>query len=170
MWSATAPDGDDREHQLEGHEHRCRQREHQRDVDRLDGFDPCARIRDDFRSRITADEALEAEVLHRITEKVADVITKGQRVAVEHPQHSHHTHGADAHHDHVQHALRANHAAVEERQAWRHQQHHRGACQHPCGVAGIRRTQDRESIHSQFPPSTCHSRNDLRPLTWPRQC
>ena len=151
-------DGDDREHQLEGDEHRRGQREHQRDVDRGGRFDTGTRIGDDFGSRVSADEALEAEELRRVAEQIADVVAESKRVAVQHPQHRHHTHGADAHHDHVEHALGANHAAVEERQARGHQQHHRGACQHPCCVTGVRLTQYRELVHSQFPPSTRQGR------------
>src|SRR6185436_14124784 len=102
--------------------------------------------------RVAADQALEPPVLGRVSEQVGDIVTERHRVAVEHPQHRHHTHGADAHHHHVEHALGANHAPVEERQSWGHQEHQRGTCQHPRGVAGVRLPQYRELVHSQFPP------------------
>ncbi len=51
-------------------------REHQRDVDRFRGFDPSGRVSDDLRSGVTADEALEAEVLRRVTEQIGDVVAE----------------------------------------------------------------------------------------------
>jgi hypothetical protein len=155
-------DGDDREHQLERDEHGGRHREDERNVHRLDGFDARGRIRDDLCGGVTADEALQPEELRRVAEEIGYVVAECQRVTVEHPQHRHHTHGAEAHHDHVEHALGPDHAPVEESQARGHQQDKRGARQHPRGITGIRYTEGRKSIHSQFPPSTRHGRNVLR--------
>jgi hypothetical protein len=133
--------------------------EDQRDVDRIGGFHARGRVGDDRFGAVSADQTLQAEELRRITEEIAYVISERQRIAVEHPQHRHDAHGADAHHDHVEHALGPHHASVEEGQARRHQQDKRCACQHPRGITGVRYTECRESIHSQFPPSTCHGRN-----------
>ena len=122
-------DGDDREHQLEGHEDGRRHRPGQRDVrrgtaaTRLDG--------------VAADEALQAPVVARFADDSPLVVTERHGIAVEHPQHGHDAHCADAHHDHVEYASGTNHAAVEERQSRRHQQHQRGTRQHPGGIARI---------------------------------
>ena len=100
---------------------------------------------------VAADETLQTEVFGRVTEDVVCVVAECDRVAVKHPQHRHHAHRADAHHEHVEHASGADHAAVEERQSRGHQQHQRGTCQHPGGIAGIGLAQCRET-HSLSPP------------------
>jgi hypothetical protein len=83
-------------------------------------------------------QALQPEVLEGIAEQAgADVVAECHRVAVEHPQHADQGQRAEAHHHHVQNALRADHAAVEERETWGHQQHERGAGEDPGGVAGV---------------------------------
>ena len=83
-------------------------------------------------------QALEAEEVERVAEQAgADVVAEGHRVAVEHPEDADQRQRAEAHHHHVQDALGADHAAVEERQAWGHQQHERGAGEDPGGVAGV---------------------------------
>jgi hypothetical protein len=63
----------------------------------------------------------------------------GERQAVAHQQpcDCHQGDGDEAHHDHVEYAGGAHHAAVEDRQAGRHQQHERGAGQQPGGRGGI---------------------------------
>jgi hypothetical protein len=152
-------DRDDREHQLEHHEHQLRNGACQRDIHRIGRCRPGGRIRGNRGFRVTGDQTLQAPVLRRVADEIELVVAEGQRVAVQHPQHRHDTHGADAHHQHVEHTLGAHHAAIEERQSWRHQQHQRGACQHPCRIPGVGDAHYRKAIHSQFPPSTCHSRN-----------
>ncbi len=105
-------DRDDREHQLECHEHVHRQRSGQRDISRR--F-TCGRG-----GGVAADETLQAEVFGRVTEEVVFVVAECDRVAVEHPQHRHHAHRADAHHEHVEHASGADHTAIEECQSRGH--------------------------------------------------
>ena len=69
------------------------------------------------------------------TQPAADVVAERERVAVEHPQHADDAECCRSHHHHVEDALGADHAAVEERQARGHEQHERGAGQDPGGVA-----------------------------------
>ena len=53
------------------------------------------------------------------------VVSERDRVAVEHPEDSDEADRAEAHHHHADDALRLDHAAVEERKSWRHEQHER---------------------------------------------
>src|SRR5436305_11318028 len=77
-------------------------------------------------------------MLERVANQAATgVVAECLRVAVEHPEDAHDSHRGHAHHYHVQDALRADHAAVEERQAWGHQQHQGRACEHPGSVTGV---------------------------------
>ena len=46
-------------------------------------------------------------------------------------------HGEDVLHEHAEHVLAADHAAVEEREARCHEQHQSGRDQHPCGIARV---------------------------------
>ena len=95
--------GDDREHGLEGHESHWGQ--------------ACSGV---------LHQALEAQVLGGIAEQaVADVVPECERVAVKNPEDGDQGQRPKAHHHHVEDALRPDHAAVEERQAWCHEQHQR---------------------------------------------
>ena len=80
----------------------------------------------------------EAEELEGIADQpAADVVAERLGVPVEHPEHADQRQRPEAHHHHVEDALRADHAAVEERQAGCHEQHQGGAGQNPRGVAGV---------------------------------
>src|SRR3546814_13326524 len=57
------------------------------------------------------------------TDTLFPYTTLFRSVAVEHPQHADERERTEAHHHHVDHALRADHAAVEERQARRSEEH-----------------------------------------------
>ena len=81
-------------------------------------------------------QALQADEVEVADEAAAGVVAERERVAVQHPQHADEPEGAEAHHHHVEDALGADHAAVEEREAWSHEQHERGAREYPGGVAG----------------------------------
>lgn len=77
--------------------------------------------------RVT-DDTLESEVLERVADDAADVAaTEGHRVAPQHVDDADDAHGAERHHHHVEDGLGARHAAVEEGEAGRHQQHQGGA-------------------------------------------
>lgn len=114
-------DGDDREHELKRHEHRGRESPDQGDVDHLGGLDAVGRVGHHSLGGVATDESLESEELRRVAEQARDVVPEGHRVPVQHPQDRHQAHGADTHHDHVEHVLRADHAAVEEGQTGCHQ-------------------------------------------------
>ena len=65
-------------------------------------------------------------------------VGEGEAVAVEHPDHHHEAGDGEDLHQHREHVLGADEAAVEQRQAGDgHQQHERGGDEHPGGVAGI---------------------------------
>ena len=66
-----------------------------------------------------------------------DVRAERQAVADEHPLHADQAHDHEALHQDREHVLPAHQPAVEERQPRRHQQHQRGARQHPGRVAGV---------------------------------
>ena len=76
------------------------------------------------RSEATDEGALEAAV-------------EGEAVADHHPEHPDEPHQEEAHHHRVEHVLRAGEAAVEEGQAWSHQQHQGRADQHQEGVGTV---------------------------------
>ena len=56
---------------------------------------------------------------------------KGQRITQQRPRHRHRAEGDEAHHHRVERVLRSHHAAVEESQRRRHQEHERRGHQHP---------------------------------------
>ena len=62
---------------------------------------------------------------------------KASGVADDHPQHRDHEQAPEVHHEHVEHVLRTDHAAVEERQSRRHEQHERAADQQPRDISRI---------------------------------
>ena len=90
----------------------------------------------DATERGGVEQTLEAAKSKLPTRPPPDVVAERERVAVEHPQHADEPEGAEAHHHHVEDALGADHAAVEEREAWCHEQHERSAREDPGGVAG----------------------------------
>ena len=62
-----------------------------------------------------AEQAVEAEELERLAEQTAaDVLAERHGVAEQHPEDTDDADRAEAHHHHVEHALRPDHAAVEE--------------------------------------------------------
>src|SRR5690242_7153146 len=61
---------------------------------------------------------------------------EGEGVAEQHPLHADQTQSHDAHHHRVERVLGPHQAAVEERQAHRHQQDQRARDEHPGGIAG----------------------------------
>ena len=106
--------GEDRERQLEGREQHLRNLPvHGRRVD--------ARHAEVFES---ADDA-------------AVIVAEREAVPDEQPHHGDQGDRDETHHDHVEDALGADHAAVEQGQARRHEQHEGGADQQPGGCAGI---------------------------------
>ena len=64
-------------------------------------------------------------------------VAEGQAEHDDRPQDGEQAHGEEVLHEHAEHVLAADHAAVEERQARRHEQHEGRRDQHPCGVAGV---------------------------------
>ena len=93
-------------------------------------------------------EAREAEG----TVEAAARVTERQREAEDHPQNAHDADRRERHEHHVERALGLGHAAVEEREPGRHQQHKCGAGKYPGDVAGIH-------IH-RHPP--CHGTRQRR--------
>jgi hypothetical protein len=93
--------------------------------------------------RRRVEQVAQAGVLRRVTEQTrADVVSEGDRVADQGPQHRHDGEGPEGHHDHVEDALGADHAAVEERQTGGHQQHEGAGGEQPCCVARVERGRD----------------------------
>ena len=62
---------------------------------------------------------------------------EGQRVAGQRPRHGDRAERHEAHHHRVEGVLGAHHAAVEEAQGRRHQQHQRGGDEHPADVGVV---------------------------------
>ncbi len=81
--------------------------------------------------------AAQASELQGVADQAVPGLAKGHREAEQHPQHADDAHGDHGHQHHVEHALGAHHPAVEEGEGGGHQQHHRGADQHPRGVTGV---------------------------------
>lgn len=89
----------------------------------------------------------EADEVRAPADDGADVGAEGEAESVEHPQDRDDPEADEAHHQHVQGALDADHASVEEGQTRGHEHHQRGADEHePCvggrqlgGVCGKRR-------------------------------
>ena len=82
------------------------------------------------------------DVLHPGELEVADepsVAGVAERQAEDHgdPEHAEDAHREEVLHEHAEHVLAADHAPVEEGEAWRHEQDQCGGCQHPGGVSGI---------------------------------
>ena len=91
-------------------------------------------------SALSATQVLEPEVLERVADQPEpEVVTERERVADHDPDDGDRGEGAEGHHHHVQHALGADHAAVEQREPRRHQQHEGGGGQQPGGVAAVDR-------------------------------
>ncbi len=118
--------GDDREGHLEGDEHRLReQRRRAGDARRRDTGEE--RLAHAAEERIEVDDAL----LHAGS-------VEGNAVAINDPQDADQTGNGEALHQHGKNVFRANHTAVEQRQAGNgHEQHERCRGEHPGGVAGI---------------------------------
>ncbi len=108
--------GEDREHELEGGE----------DVHRDGVAVP------EFGD---ADPA-EADVVAAPADDRADVGAEGEAESVEHPQDRDDPEADEAHHQHVEGALDADHASVEEGQAGGHEHHQGRADEHEPGVGG----------------------------------
>ena len=87
-------------------------------------------------------EAGELEVADEAT-----AIAESQGKADERPQNADQAHGEKVLHQHAEHVFGAHHAAVEERQAGRHEQHQSGGQEHPRGASRI-------DLHTKFPPKS----------------
>ena len=79
----------------------------------------------------------------KAADEAADIRAEGQRVAPEHPNDAHDAHAHEAVHHGGGGVLAARQAAVEQRQPRRHQQHERGADQHPRHIRLIHGRQPR---------------------------
>ncbi|CAB4560860.1 unannotated protein [freshwater metagenome] len=82
------------------------------------------------------------DVAHPSEVKVADEapvteVAERQGEGDGHPDDGHEAHGKEVLHEHAEHILRPDHAAVEKRQTWSHEQHQAGRNQHPRCVTGI---------------------------------
>ena len=124
--AADEGDGDHGERGLERHVHACRVvvavqtdrcehavlRHH-----RVAQQESCGRITEHTTDRI-------AGVCDRPSPQAPDEHRDGQRGGL--------------HHQHVEHGLRTDHAAVEKRHTWRHQEHKTRRGQNPRGIAGIK--------------------------------
>ena len=64
-------------------------------------------------------------------------VAEGQRERDGDPDDGHEPHGEEVLHEHAEHVLGSNHAAVEEGQTGRHEQDESGRDQHPGGIATI---------------------------------
>jgi hypothetical protein len=84
-------------------------------------------------------EAGQADQRRVPADQPALAVAEGQAVADHHPLHADHRHRQKRVHHRRQHVLAADHAAVEQGQAGHHQEHERGADQHPRGGAGVDR-------------------------------
>ena len=85
-------------------------------------------------------KVVETHETGRVADEAAERVgAECEPVAVDHPHDGDSSDADEAHHHHVEHGLRANHAAIEERQRGRHQQHECGRNDHPRGVARIKR-------------------------------
>ncbi len=83
-------------------------------------------------------QPLEPGVLAGVAQQPTDqVVTERDGVAEEHPQDADQRERPEAHHHHVQDAVRAHHPAIEEREPRGHQQHQGCGGEHPGGVAGV---------------------------------
>ena len=117
--TADQSGGDDREPQLEGGEQQL-------------GNRPARGVRVDAKH---ADVGEVADQARRAVLGERDGVTDQQ------PRNGHQRDRDEAHHDHVQHAGRADHAAVEDGKSWGHQQDKRCAGEQPCGGGRIDRVQ-----------------------------
>ena len=97
-------------------------------------------------------------------------LAEGQRVAEHHPLHRHQRHGEEGVHERGEYVLAPHHAAVEERQTRRHQQHQRGGHQHPrrvtgvgngLGCLGVRERRRQQAKHRRQAPDPSHSSINL---------
>ncbi len=102
------------------------------------------RREDEDRDRVlpTVDRDLVEHVAQTDSAEVADeavgvFVAERQREAEQHPQRGDDADRQHAHHQHVEHGLGADHAAVEEGKARGHEQHERGAHEDPGGVACV---------------------------------
>ena len=111
--------GDDREAQLEGGEQQFGNRS----------------------ARGVRVDAEHPDVLEAADQSAGAVLGERDGVADQQPGHGHQRDRDEAHHDHVEHAGGADHAAVEDGESWRHQQDERGAGEQPCGGGRIDRVQ-----------------------------
>src|SRR3954464_7404644 len=83
-------------------------------------------------------EAAQAEVREGVAHQAAaNVGAEGLAVAPEDPHRADRAHRDERHHHHVEDALGANHAAVEEGETGGHEQDQGGSCQDPRGVPTV---------------------------------
>lgn len=81
-------------------------------------------------------DVAEADVVGAPADDRADVGAEGEAESVEHPQDRDDPEADEAHHQHVEGALDADHASVEEGQAGGHEHHQGRADEHEPGVGG----------------------------------
>ena len=86
---------------------------------------------------IAHDERVEEGELERAADHAADRMPEALAVADDGSGDQHGPDRDEAHHDHVEDAFGPNHAAVEEGEARGHEQHERGAHEHPGGMSGV---------------------------------
>ena len=67
----------------------------------------------------------------------ACIRAEGQRVPDQHPEDSDRGDAEEVRHQHGEHVLGPDHAAIKQGEAGGHEQHERGADQHPRGIAGV---------------------------------
>jgi hypothetical protein len=108
---------DDGEHHLEAHEQDVR-----------DG-EPAADL--------VMRHAHEEDVVEAAGEAVADVGREGDGVADDDPLDGHHAERDEAVHEGREHVAAVDHAAVEQREARRHQEHERARNEHPGGIRPV---------------------------------
>ena len=71
----------------------------------------------------------------RIANDTTDVVAKAQRETDDHPQHRNQSHSDKRLEHRRNYILRSYHAAVEERQTWRHHQHENRGCNQPSHIS-----------------------------------
>ncbi|MPM97347.1 hypothetical protein SDC9_144520 [bioreactor metagenome] len=93
--------------------------------------------RDGAHGRVAVDERIEEGELERVADDATQRVAERFAVTDHRPGDAHGGGAHEAHHHHVEHALGADHASVEEGQTRCHQQHQRRAGQQPGGVARV---------------------------------
>ena len=85
----------------------------------------------------TVGEILQADVVEVADQAAVADVAEREAVTDKHPQHRDDAHREEVLHQHREHVLGADHAAVEQRKAGCHEEDERGRGEHPRGIAGI---------------------------------